>query len=201
MSLPSQRSKLFTASAILAVALLIFYWATVQATLASPGGFDMGIRTWVQDHESKPVATFLWVVTQAGSPQFIAFIALLAAWREHKADNRAGVIAIAITVVGALILDDTLKAVFHRARPSPFFGMAVPASPSYPSGHALWSAAFYSLFASGRMRFALVALIAVIGFSRIYLGVHYPSDVAGGLAIGAAWVATVMLVFNGRPSA
>src|ERR1700730_7575262 len=120
MSLPSQRSKLLTASAILVAALVVFYWATVQATLASPGGLDTGIRTWVQNQESKPIATFLWVVTQTGSPEFVAFVGLLAAWREHRAHNRAGAVVIAVTVVGALILNETLKHIFHRARPSPF---------------------------------------------------------------------------------
>jgi membrane-associated phospholipid phosphatase len=57
------------------------------------------------------------------------------------------------------------------------------------------------LLSSARLRFVFLILIAAIGFSRIYLGVHYPSDVAGGFAVGAAWVATVMLVCNGRLSA
>ena len=201
MKLLFQRSKLLTASAILTASLVVFCWAALQATLAAPGGFDTVIRAWVQDHEWKPLSTFLWVVTQTGSPEFITCLALFAAWREHKAGHRAGVVVIAVTVIGALILDNTLKHVFHRARPAPFFGMAMPASFSYPSGHSLWSASFYGLLASGRLRFPLLFFIALIGFSRIYLGVHYPTDVAGGLAVGAAWLAAVMLVFNGRRSA
>jgi undecaprenyl-diphosphatase len=201
MKLLFGRSKLLTASTVLAAALVVFYWATVQATLASPGGFDTGIRTWVQNHESKSVATLLWVVTQTGAPEFIACVGLLVAWREHRAHNRDGAVVIVVTVVGALLLNETLKHIFHRARPSPFFGMAMPASFSYPSGHALCSASFYGLLSSARLRFVFLILIAVIGFSRIYLGVHYPSDVAGGFAVGAAWVATVMLVCNGRLSA
>jgi membrane-associated phospholipid phosphatase len=51
------------------------------------------------------------------------------------------------------------------------------------------------------LRFPLFTLIALVGVSRFYLGVHYPSDVVGGLAVGAAWGAAVMLVFNGRHSA
>src|SRR5258708_28671093 len=106
MSLPSQRRKLLTASAILAVALMVFYWATVQATLASPGAFDTVIRAWVQNHESKTAATFLWVVTQTGSPEFIASVGLLAAWREHRAHNRDGAVVIVVTVIGALLLNE-----------------------------------------------------------------------------------------------
>jgi len=88
----------------------------------------------------------------------------------------------------------------------PFFDLATPASFSFPSGHALFSFCFFAGIAallsprlsSQRAKLGLwsiaIALILGIGLSRIYLGVHYPSDVLAGYAAGIVWVATVKFV-------
>jgi undecaprenyl-diphosphatase len=95
-----------------------------------------------------------------------------------------------------------LKHAFHRPRPVAFFG-AAPSSYSFPSGHALGSFCFYGMLAAilaaparGRVaKFcvwtAAVLLVGMIGFSRIYLGVHYPSDVIAGYCAAAVWVGAV----------
>jgi len=91
-----------------------------------------------------------------------------------------------------------LKHVFGRARPTLFPEISLPADSSFPSGHSMGSMAIYgtvgraliALYPEHR-RLALVAtplLIAAIGFSRILLGVHWPSDVAAGFAAGVPFV-------------
>jgi len=116
---------------------------------------------------------------------------------------------LAISMAGALALDLALKYSFHRPRPQPFFGVA-PHSFSFPSGHALCSFCFYAvlagLIAARTRRLALrvavgviaAALIAAIGLSRIYLGVHYPSDVLAGYLAAAMWVATLLVLDRWR---
>jgi undecaprenyl-diphosphatase len=106
-------------------------------------------------------------------------------------------------MAGALVLDGTLKLLFHRARPEPFFGMVAPTSYSFPSGHALYSVRFYGTLAvitGTRLRsltvrligwVVAVSLILLIGISRIYLGVHYPSDVLAGYMTAFIWVMAV----------
>jgi undecaprenyl-diphosphatase len=81
-----------------------------------------------------------------------------------------------------------------------------PSSYSFPSGHALGSLCFYGILASvlsdrmrpGKQKFfvwlAAAFLVAMIGLSRIYLGVHYPSDVIAGYLAGAVWVTAVTVV-------
>jgi undecaprenyl-diphosphatase len=95
-----------------------------------------------------------------------------------------------------------LKLAFHRPRPVAFFG-STPSSYSFPSGHALGSFCFYGILAAilaTRVRgrgakfcvwMAAVLLVAMIGVSRIYLGVHYPSDVIAGYCAGAVWVGAI----------
>ena len=104
-----------------------------------------------------------------------------------------------VAVFGGIALNDLLKLAFARPRPD-YVYQAVPVfTSSFPSGHAELSAITYltiaallaqsqSSFKIGLYFLALAALLTtLIGMSRIYLGVHYPTDVLGGWCIGAAW--------------
>jgi undecaprenyl-diphosphatase len=118
--------------------------------------------------------------------------------------QRAAVL-FAITMTGAFVLNAVLKLSYQRARPDPYFDFPAPSSYSFPSGHALYAFCFYgtlaALVAAGRNgRLArlfvwamAVLLIVMIGFSRVYLGVHYPSDVLAGYAAAFVWVCTIAL--------
>lgn len=109
-----------------------------------------------------------------------------------------------ITNAGELMLNMGLKAVYQRTRPEPLFEYALPNSYSFPSGHALGSFCFFSIIAWIVARnldnsalkwvfcFLAAALIVAIGVSRIYLGVHHPSDVVAGYLVAASWTATVV---------
>ena len=108
-------------------------------------------------------------------------------------------------MVGAVILIGVLKLYFHRARPDVSWALAEEHSFSFPSGHSIVAVVLYgSLVYLGfpllrqmwqRVVVSVVAvgMIAGIGLSRIYLGVHYPSDVAAGYLVGCAWLTTVMV--------
>jgi undecaprenyl-diphosphatase len=116
---------------------------------------------------------------------------------------------LAVSMAGALALDLALKYTFHRPRPQPFFG-AEPPSYSFPSGHALCSFCFYAVLAgliAARTRslalrvavgIAAAALVVAIGISRIYLGMHYPSDVIAGYLAAAVWVTTLLVLDRWR---
>jgi len=94
-----------------------------------------------------------------------------------------------------------LKALVHRPRPQPFFGYPQPNTYSFPSGHALISLCFYLALAEieGRKRawrLAAVLFAVAIGLTRIYLGVHYPTDVAAGFATAIAWLSLCKARFS-----
>jgi undecaprenyl-diphosphatase len=131
--------------------------------------------------------TFIWLFTLVAA----GFFALTRRWR-------ALVIFLA-AIGGASVLDSLLKISFHRARPEIVPHLTYVTNASFPSGHAMISAATYltvgAMLArtqpSMRVRVYLLGVFIVmtlmIGMSRLYLGVHWPSDVFAGWCAGAAW--------------
>ena len=114
---------------------------------------------------------------------------------------------LAVTGIGALLLDPSLKTLVGRVRPVVADPVAHAPGNSFPSGHALGSMIVYGSLtlvflsmARGRWRWWLVGLagliVAAIGFTRIALGVHFISDVLGGWLLGAAWISVTAYAFR-----
>jgi len=107
---------------------------------------------------------------------------------------------------GGLLLIGILKAAFARPRPTVVPRLVEVSSPSFPSGHAMLSAVVYltvgilvaQLFGRRRERTYVlsvaIGLAVLIGLTRLYLGVHYPTDVLAGLLVGFSWALTMGLV-------
>jgi len=113
-----------------------------------------------------------------------------------------------LAVVGAFILSYVLKGFFDRPRPQFIPEGEYVFTASFPSGHALLSAATYltlgiivaELMDRNRLKafilmFAFLIMI-IVGFSRVYLGVHWPSDVLAGWALGMVWAIVIWLIFR-----
>ena len=199
------RAVLFLGFAAAVGSLFLFAWLADEVLEGDTIQFDKAIRANVHQYAS-PWLTFLMrIITMLGSPRFliasgicvtIAF--LIAGWRR-------AVILFAITFLGGVSLTETLKLSFRRVRPVPFFDTLLPMSYSFPSGHALWAFCFYGVIAaliSARIQSRILRvtiwalttlLVLLIGLSRIYLGVHYPSDVIAGYAAALIWVLAVAL--------
>jgi len=114
---------------------------------------------------------------------------------------------VVVAALGSALLNVVVKTVVHRPRPLLSDPVARAHGLSFPSAHAQGAAVGYALlllvvlpllsggWRTGAVTFAVVAVL-VIGFSRIALGVHYVSDVAGGYFLGAAWVAAMVIAFD-----
>jgi undecaprenyl-diphosphatase len=157
-------------------------------------------------HETaNPVLTLLLSgITILGSTAWIVTVSTLAAFVLYQRGFRREAIVLAFVVAGALLFNEEVKLIVRRPRPASFFDVVLPSSYSFPSGHALFSTSCYgtmAYFASRRAattgrRVAIWAgallLIGLICLSRVYLGVHYPADVAGGFLIACFWVNAVL---------
>ncbi len=202
MPVPSMRTAILTSLAAALAALLLFTWLADEVFEGHSHRFDAVVRAWVHQYASPPLTDAMTAISALGSPVLIAvfILALVIFLRLHW---RRAAIWLVISMAGGLVLELTLKNAYHRLRPTPFFGTA-PHSYSFPSGHALMSFCLYGVLAgllSRRVRsvgiriavwiFAAV-LIAAIGLSRIYLGVHWPSDVLAGYLAAAVWVSALL---------
>ncbi|MCD7097006.1 phosphatase PAP2 family protein [Stenotrophomonas sp. MMGLT7] len=134
-------------------------------------------------------------------PADIAIVLLLLLWRRWRESLFAGV-----AFVGSALLNMGSKQFFQRDRPSLWDSIAPEHTFSFPSGHAMGSmtlaATVVLLGWHTRWRWAIVLaaafFVAAVGLSRLYLGVHYPSDILGGWCAGLAWVTGVYLVIFRR---
>lgn len=173
--------------------------------------FDRSLTSYVQSFRSDRVTACMKVITFLGSATTtiaIAVIMLLyTRYRNQKLLAEARVLAICLS--GSWITNEVLKAFFQRTRPDAA-ALVFAKGYSFPSGHAMISFAFYGLLGyllwqygrrspslATRLGAFVAWLLAIaIGISRVYLGVHFPSDVIAGYAAGGAWLAgCIMALF------
>jgi len=170
-------------------------------------GLDMGVMQAVAAHRDVTVTSIAEIATTAGSFPILAPIAvavvLLRRWNRPADD-----IALVVIAAGSAALPWLVKLIVARPRPT-IEHLQQLSSLSFPSEHTTQAAAIYLtiaiLLSKGLNRglrelvIVLAILIAmVVAWSRVYLGVHYPSDVAAGLVLGWGWA---LLVFHwARPS-
>ena len=166
--------------------------------------FDLSILHILLEHRDLTRALWAIGVTQLGSTIVISGLTLvtiiLLAYKRHF----AYIAGLMTTVGGGSLVEFTLKHIVQRPRPNLDFQAYVESGYSFPSGHATMAMAFYGFIIflvwrtvpSATLRILitifLVVLILAIGTTRIYLGVHYPSDVVAGFAIGGffVWIGT-----------
>jgi undecaprenyl-diphosphatase len=197
----------FTVGLVVATLGLWLFGALLDAVLddATMVRLDVAADAWVHARTTAAGLRVFDVVTQLGSPAAMGALAVggaLVLWRQRRHD---ALVAWLAAFLGGAALGKVLKTIVHRTRPA--FGVAYLHGHSYsfPSGHAMGSIIGYSMLLyllrlywhprRERRRLlvgAVALLVFLVGLSRVYLGVHYPSDVVGGWAAGAAWLAVCL---------
>jgi membrane-associated phospholipid phosphatase len=152
-------------------------------------------------------------ITSLGDPEFVVVIIVLSAgwllWRQRW--DKIKILALAC--LGVLILNQGMKMIFTRPRPTLWPSLLHETSFGFPSGHALGSIVLYGLLAYfyamhhphqvKGVYIKAIVLIGLIGCSRLYLGVHYPTDIIAGYITGWLWLMACIRLLklqNGKKS-
>jgi membrane-associated phospholipid phosphatase len=167
--------------------------------------YDEAIMDAVHTIDNPQMHRVMHAITQLGTHAAIgsaAGITALMMWRKGRRDDAWTVV---VSTGGAMAINTILKNIFQRQRPiERARRIKLPGSHSFPSGHSLLSAATYPIVAHHLVQHESVATQTVVhtlagltilsvGFSRVYFGVHFPSDVFGGFAAGIGWLGLTSL--------
>jgi membrane-associated phospholipid phosphatase len=186
-----------------AAALIAFGWLAVAVLRGDAAAFDTSVRDTVHVLASPTLTSVMWAITQLGEAVFlVTFGIIVASWLVAEKRKRDAV-WFGAAAVGAEAVDQILKQLVRRPRPEAFFGYPQPETYSVPSGHAMVSLCFYFVLgtilaarvrshrAKLAIRIGAVVVAFLIGLSRVYLGVHYPTDVLGGYLAAVIWLAAL----------
>lgn len=167
--------------------------------------FDRSVLVYLRDTVATPqLDAFFSVFTDLGGVLAICVITAVLAlfmWSKRMF-SRSVVLLLSMGGIAAAVT--VLKVIFARERPSDIGSIITETSFSFPSGHSMGSiglalAVILLLWPTKWRAAALIigiGYVLLIGFSRLYLGVHYPTDVAAGWLLGAGWVALVYTIFK-----
>lgn len=168
--------------------------------------FDTTLLLWLHQFSNPILDRVMLVITQFGNPRVVvtvAAVSLAILWLQRW-KQEAKIFALAC--LGAAILNTGMKLAFSKPRPELWQRLITEKSFSFPSGHALGSVVLYGflayLLAIAYPKFSriiyIVAVVAImaIGLSRLYLGVHWPTDVVAGYGIGFLWLRTCILMLQ-----
>ena len=183
------------------------FGALAEEVAEGDTGLDNRIADELHEHATRPLTEFFEAVTTLGNGIVLAGVAAIAAYLLARRRYYAEAVLMVLAYVGAQVLSFSLKLAFRRDRPFFTDPLATVSTYSFPSGHATVSIAVYGALClvlvrrlTGPARVVCVAaavlLVSLIGFSRLYLGVHFLSDVLAGYSVGLAWLALCVVVLD-----
>jgi undecaprenyl-diphosphatase len=172
---------------------------------------DLDVMHWARQLDSPVVVASAPILSLFGS-ELLVVLVLVTAILLARQRRWGAMTTVLIVTLGAVGLNSLLKLAFQRARPEAVSVTLLAQGYSFPSGHAMVAAAFYTLLAYLGWRLlrgwprrayvgGLALLVLLIGWSRVYLGVHYLSDVVAGFLAGFLWAEAAIVGAHllGRP--
>jgi undecaprenyl-diphosphatase len=164
--------------------------------------FDRTVLLWIHDNFPAWLDGPMRLVTELGYYYAVVPLLVVAVFLFYRRGWRLSAVLLVVSTGGSVVLTTVLKGVFQRARPELFDAGYQASFYSFPSGHATVAVGFYGMLTvilayrmRGAARWAVAAcgllLVLLIGFSRLYLGVHYPTDILAGYLSALLWLVCV----------
>jgi undecaprenyl-diphosphatase len=190
--------------------VLLWLFAAIADAVPENGtmvALDRGITAWIQGHDTEYGERIFYWVSWIGAQGLVIILVAATAWLVKRGDRLAAVALVAAGAGGGA-LNALLKMIFQRDRPVFASEFITRHTYSFPSGHAMESIAGLGMLAylllprvqrplhRRLLVIGTVVLIGAIGVSRVYLGVHYVSDVVGGYAAGGVWLLACMAAYR-----
>lgn len=192
---------------LVVIPLLLFFLLAICVTAGVTANFEGWAYSEAVENMSPLMTTIVKSITHIGdSPVIITFCFILLTIPKSR---KTIAMPVSLAVILSSLLNIALKHIFARERPN-IMRLINETSYSFPSGHAMINASLYTMLILLIFRFiknkplkitlssVCMALVIVIGISRVYLGVHYAGDVIGGWLIGFALSFLVYFIWNGR---
>ncbi|MBW4417826.1 MAG: phosphatase PAP2 family protein [Myxacorys californica WJT36-NPBG1] len=186
-----------------AIALWVFAEIAEEVLEKETYAFDVNVLFAVQRLQEPWLNPIMLGITTVGDPAVLVSLCLFVSLWLLIRRQRSEAITIAIAAVGALGLNMLLKSLFERDRPQLWTRTVDVRYYSFPSGHAMLSMVIWGLFGyllasrfpkwRNQIVIATSVLILLIGFSRLYFGVHWLTDIVAGYAAGFVWLVACLL--------
>jgi membrane-associated phospholipid phosphatase len=186
------------------VILGVVTWLCTEVWEKEAFGFDRSCLLWIHQFANPQIDHLMLFITSLGNPEIVitVFISTIA-WLGMKRRYTDG-IRFTVVCAGGILINQVMKLFFAKPRPELWKHLISEYSFSFPSGHAVGSMVVYGFIAyilarelpSYRKYIYAIAstLILAIGFSRLYLGVHYPTDIIAGYGVGILWLTTCLKI-------
>jgi undecaprenyl-diphosphatase len=205
-----QEGKSLKQKAILLALVSLLFWVPVvvfskiagEVLEKEPVGLDMTILSWIHAQASATYDyIFLFITTMANVEIIGPLTVLIVAWLVYK-KRRQDALVVFSSFTGAAAANVVLKFLFHRDRPAFWHSLIHETGYSFPSGHAMLSSALilsiilitWHTKARWFVTVGGLILILLVGISRLYMGVHYPTDIIAGWAASFVWVLIVFVI-------
>jgi undecaprenyl-diphosphatase len=190
------------------LSLLIFGFVAFMVSAKKILQFDNTVISIVQGFEDPALTSIMKLLSIIGDTPAVVVLCLVVLFLLYFVfQHRRELVLFVAVIIGSVILNQILKYVFQRARPD-IHRLVEITGYSFPSGHAMNACTVYTIISfllwhniqnrTGRILLIIISAIMIlsIGISRIYLGVHYPSDVIGGYLASGFWLTMAIRFFQ-----
>lgn len=200
------REKLVLRSVIIGGALICFAYLAYMISNYDVLGIDTVIREWAYEQRTPVLNRILIGITYLGNWQTIVSLGLVLLAYPGTRKNIG--LPFAVTAASSTVIYKVAKSIFQRPRPELAVRIIKEGGYSFPSGHSMNCLVIYGMLIYLTRRYcrnkrianiitvALSLLILAIGCSRVYVGVHFPTDILGGWSLGIAVLTAAIIIFE-----